>query len=103
MNLDFINTEVLVVQASDSNEYYNVVSVSYGNTLAVDSKYKTVRASRFALDIVKNALKAGKAVRVPTKIDSPEVRPIDIIIADAGDELSVSKRVLINDINIAIG
>ena len=62
MNLDFINTEVLVVQASDSNEYYNVVSVSYGNTLAVDSKYKTVRASRFALDIVKNALKTGKAV-----------------------------------------
>ena len=40
---------------------------------------------------------------MPTKIDGPEVRPVDIIIADAGDELSVSKRVLINDINIAIG
>ena len=79
------------------------MSVSYGNTLAVDSKYKIVRASRFALDIVKNALKAGKAVRVPTKIDGPEVRPVDIIIVDAGDELSISKRVLINDINMAIG
>lgn len=103
MNLDFINTEVLVVQPSDKGELYNVVSVSYGNTLAVDSRYKTIRASRFALDIAKNALKAGKAVMVPVKIDGPEVRPIDIIIADAGDELTVAKRILSNEINMAIG
>lgn len=103
MNLDFINTEVLVVQPSGADEYYNVISVSYGNALAVDARYKTVRASRFALDIVKNALKAGKAVRVPAKIDGPEIRPVDVIVVDAGDELTVAKRVLSNEINAAIG
>ena len=40
---------------------------------------------------------------MPTKIDGPEIRPVDIIIDDAGDELSISKRILINDINMAIG
>lgn len=103
MNLDFIDTEVLVVQPSDANGYYNVVSVSYGNTLAADSRYKAVRASRLALDIAKNALKAGKAVSVPAKVDGPEVRPVDVVISDAGDELTVAKRVLSNEINAAIG
>jgi len=28
-----------------------------------------------ALDMVKSALKAGKVVKVPVKVDGPEVRP----------------------------
>ena len=103
MNLDFIKTEVLVVQPSQSKDYYNVIGVSYSNVLTVDSRYKIVKASLFAINIVKNALKAGKAVKIPANVEGPEIRPIDVIISDAGDELTVAKRVLTNEINIAIG
>lgn len=103
MNLDFINTEVLVVQQQKQVDCYTVVGISYGNALTVDARYKTVRASRFAIDMVKNALKAGKVVKIPVKTEGPEIRPVDIIIAEPGDELTVEKRVLLNEISMAIG
>lgn len=64
-----------------------------------DPRYKAVKASRFALEIVKGALKAGKIVKVPSKVDGPEVLPVDLILLDGGDELATAKRVLTNEMN----
>lgn len=78
------------------------MSVSYSNVLAVDSRYKVFRASLLAIEMVKNALKAGRVVRIPAKIGAPEVRPADIMVQDAEDQLTVAKRVLLNEMNSAI-
>lgn len=102
MNLNFLNIEVLVAELDQTKNYYNVISVSYSNTLTVNSKYKIIPASLFALNIVKNALQSGQVVKIPIKLAGPEVRPVDLIITDAGDEITIAKRILINEINSAI-
>jgi len=56
-----------------------------------------------ASNLARNALKAGKIVSIPAKIDGPEVRPQDIVITDPGDDLSIAKRILVNEMNSAIG
>lgn len=102
INLNFLNIEVLVTELNQTKDYYNVISVSYSNTLTVNSKYKIIPASLFAINIVKNALKSGQCIRIPVKFSGPEVKPADLIIMDADDELTISRRVLINEINSAI-
>ena len=66
--------------------------------LTVNSKYKTVKASMLAINVVKNALKAGRVVKIPVKLEAPEVRPVDLIISDAEpDSLEMERRVVINE------
>lgn len=103
MNIDFANIEVLVAEPDQVNGCYIVVGTSYGDALVDGSKYKPVRASRLALDIVKNALAAGRSVKIPDETDGPEVRPVDLIITEDGNELETARRALLAEMNSAIG
>jgi hypothetical protein len=102
MNLDFINTEALIVEPDQQGGFYSVVGVAGGEVMTSNPRYKALRASRMALQIAKNALGAGKAVKVPTKTPLDEVLPSDLVVADAGDELEAAKRVAASEINSAI-
>lgn len=91
-----MNFELLLVK--DCETSYEVIGITYSNALLVEPGCTTLKASLFAIEACKKALKDGKKISIAKAQDYSEVIPSDLVIEEV-DELKRAKLVAINEIS----
>lgn len=91
-----MNFELLLVK--DCETSYEVIGITYSNALLVEPGCTTLKASLFAIETCKKALKDGKKISIAKVQDYSEVIPSDLVIEEV-DELKRAKLVAINEIS----
>lgn len=89
------NFELLL--ARDNGNFYNIIGITYSNAMLIEPDCVTLRASLFAIEQCKQALKDGKKITISKTHEYSELQPHDLII-DVQDELTRIKQAAVNEV-----
>lgn len=90
-----VNFEVLLCIENELD--YDIIGITYSNSLQSDNKHVILKASFLTIQKVKELLFSGKKLKVAKHMDFPEVTLNDIVIVDE-NELETDKNIAINSI-----